>query len=169
MYDIEMFRYKYVGICAGIKALSFLIFCFDWWLINKRQLKEEEGGMTMGEVVNSMASIDKMFEAEGSGSVGAIDKHMESEEGRIVVAGGGGGSSSESTPSHCNLTPSRQPMIPGPDSRQKWQIMRDSKDYLEVSTWRPHNWRNNQDELYEVWTKKIKKNKMIFNANFQQL
>jgi organic anion transporter 3A len=123
MYDIELFRYKYVGICAGIKTLSFFIFLFDWWLIRQKQLKEkEEGGLTMGEVVNSMVSIDKLFEAEGSamGSQVAIDKQMESEEGRVMVAGDvvlGGGSSAESTPTHSNLTPSRQPMIP--DSKQK--------------------------------------------------
>lgn len=113
MYDIELFRYKYVGICAGIKLLSFLIFSFDWYLIKKHQEKEEErGGLTMGEVVNSMVSIDKLFEAENSGSLNNLDKHIESEEGRVIVAGGVN-SSSESTPTHAsNLTPSRQPMIP---------------------------------------------------------
>ena len=41
MYDIEMFRFKYVGICAGIKVLSLLISSFDWWLIKRRELEEE--------------------------------------------------------------------------------------------------------------------------------
>ena len=113
MYDIESFRYKYVGICAGIKALSFIIFLFDWWLIRNRQLREkEEGGITMGEVVNSMMSLDKLFDVDGNNIV--LEK-QDSEEGRGLV---GGSSSAESTPSHnTNLTPSRQPMIP--DCKQK--------------------------------------------------
>jgi len=48
MYDIEMFRFKYVGICAGIKVLSLLISSFDWWLIRRKELEENgregEGG-----------------------------------------------------------------------------------------------------------------------------
>ena len=33
IYDIVAFRYKYVGICAGIKSIAFLIFLLDWLLI----------------------------------------------------------------------------------------------------------------------------------------
>ena len=64
IYDIEMFRYKYVGICAGIKVLASLIFFLDWWLIRRRQAREEQqGGLTVGELVNSLVSLDKiMFE-----------------------------------------------------------------------------------------------------------
>ena len=63
IYDIEMFRYKYVGICAGIKVISFCISSFDWWLIRRRErLEKAQGGLTVGEVVNSIVSLDKMFE-----------------------------------------------------------------------------------------------------------
>ena len=105
MYDIELFRYKYVGICAGIKALSFLIFLFDWWLIRRRQLKEqEEGGMTMGEVVNSMVSIDHAAALE--------EDEADAEEG-----GSSASTSRATSPTHHMLSPTRQPMIP--ESRSK--------------------------------------------------
>merc|ERR1719219_961560 len=46
IYDIEMFRYKYVGICAGIKVLAFCISSFDWWLIRRRErLEKAQGGL----------------------------------------------------------------------------------------------------------------------------
>jgi len=40
VYDIEMFRFKYVGICAGIKVLSLIISSFDWWLISNKERQE---------------------------------------------------------------------------------------------------------------------------------
>ena len=61
IYDIEMFRYKYVGICAGIKVIASLIFFLDWWLIRRRERHEKmAGGLTVGELVNSVVSLDKV-------------------------------------------------------------------------------------------------------------
>merc|ERR1712013_508463 len=61
IYDIEMFRYKYVGICAGIKVIASLIFFLDWWLIRRRERQEKmAGGLTVGELVNSVVSLDKV-------------------------------------------------------------------------------------------------------------
>jgi len=66
MYDIEAFRYKYVGVCCGIKVLSVLTFLLDWWLIRRREKSEKkENAMTVGEVVNSIISLDKLFEPDG--------------------------------------------------------------------------------------------------------
>ncbi|CAB4061514.1 SLCO3A [Lepeophtheirus salmonis] len=67
MYDIEAFRYKYVGVCSAIKVCSVIIFLIDWWLIRNRQNMEEKSGegLSVGEVVNSMISLDKLFEQEG--------------------------------------------------------------------------------------------------------
>eukprot|EP00093_Oithona_nana_P005745 05745.XXX_182220_189329_1 [CDS] Oithona nana genome sequencing. len=67
MYDIEAFRYKYVGVCCGIKVLSVLTFLLDWWLIRRREQSEKkENAMTVGEVVNSIISLDKtLFEPDG--------------------------------------------------------------------------------------------------------
>ena len=60
LYDIEMFRYKYVGVCCGIKVLSVIIFLLDWWLIRRRQNSEKKNAaLTVGEVVNSIISLDK--------------------------------------------------------------------------------------------------------------
>jgi len=83
IYDIEMFRYKYVGICAGIKVLASLIFFLDWWLIRRRERQEEAaGGLTVGELVNSVVSLDKIvFEAEEEEEVG------DAEEGQSAPTG----------------------------------------------------------------------------------
>ena len=104
-YDIEMFRYKYVGICAGIKTISFFIFLFDWWLIRRKTKQDKEkGGITMGEVVNSIVSLDKMFEIE--------------EPEKMLGDGEEGGSSTNSTPLRdIGLSPTRQPMIPSSRSK----------------------------------------------------
>jgi organic anion transporter 3A len=68
MYDIEMFRYKYVGVCCGIKVLSVIIFIIDWWLIRNRQNseKKQQAALTVGEVVNSIISLDKLFEPDSA-------------------------------------------------------------------------------------------------------
>jgi len=111
MYDIEMFRYKYVGICAGIKVISFLISSFDWWLIRRRQLQEKnEGGLTVGEVVNSIVSLDKMFEPTvGDQEEGYHGIPLNSNNSTPTHKPS---SSSDSTPTHSVMTsPTRQPMI----------------------------------------------------------
>jgi len=67
LYDIVMFRYKYIGVCCGIKVLSVVIFIIDWWLIRKRQNAEKkQSALTVGEVVNSIISLDKLFEPDGA-------------------------------------------------------------------------------------------------------
>merc|ERR1712223_2226169 len=66
MYDIEAFRFKYVGVCCGIKVLSVLTFLLDWYLIKRRvDVEKKQTAMTMGEVVNSIISLDKLFEPDG--------------------------------------------------------------------------------------------------------
>jgi riboflavin transporter FmnP len=52
---------RYVGVCCGIKVLSVIIFLIDWWLIRKRQNseKKQQAALTVGEVVNSIISLDK--------------------------------------------------------------------------------------------------------------
>jgi len=42
MYDIEAFRFKYVGVCCGIKVLSVLTFLLDWYLIKRREDVEKK-------------------------------------------------------------------------------------------------------------------------------
>ena len=101
LYDIELFRYKYVGICAGIKALAFLIFVLTWWLIKKREEKEKlEGGINMGEIVGSIASLDKGYGLDGPGAVEDV------EEGDLGIQEDSSSSLSQVQ------SPTRQPMIP---------------------------------------------------------
>ncbi len=51
---------RYVGVCCFIKLLSLFIFLADWWLIRNRQNAEKkEAALTVGEVVNSIISLDK--------------------------------------------------------------------------------------------------------------
>lgn len=66
LYDIEQFRYKYVGICAGIKILALALFLVDWWLVRRRRQLEEQATMTIGDVVGSIISLDKLFEERPS-------------------------------------------------------------------------------------------------------
>jgi len=54
---------RYVGVCCFIKVLSVIIFLVDWWLIRNRQNAEKKNAaMTVGEVVNSIISLDKRKE-----------------------------------------------------------------------------------------------------------
>lgn len=59
LYDIEQFRYKYVGLCAGIKILALAIFSVDWWLIQRRKQLEDGQVITANEIVGSIISLDK--------------------------------------------------------------------------------------------------------------
>lgn len=59
MYDIEQFRYRYVGLCAGIKILALGIFTVDWWLVRRRKQLDETGVITATEIVGSVISLDK--------------------------------------------------------------------------------------------------------------
>ncbi|XP_069178837.1 solute carrier organic anion transporter family member 3A1 [Procambarus clarkii] len=59
IYDIEQFRFRYVGICTAIKIISAAIFVFDWLLIRWKYKLDMEGTMTVGDIVNSLMSVDK--------------------------------------------------------------------------------------------------------------
>ena len=77
VYDIELFRYKYVGICAGIKVLASLIFFLDWWLVRRRQRLEEAAALTVGELVGSVASLEKVILEGGEETGGRGDAELE--------------------------------------------------------------------------------------------
>ncbi|XP_066155367.1 solute carrier organic anion transporter family member 3A1-like isoform X1 [Euwallacea fornicatus] len=64
LYDIEQFRYRYVGLCAGIKILALGIFLTDWWLVRRRKMVDEDKVISANEIVGSIISLDKLF-AEG--------------------------------------------------------------------------------------------------------
>lgn len=50
---------RYVGICTAIKIISAAIFVFDWLLIRWKYKLDMEGTMTVGDIVNSLMSVDK--------------------------------------------------------------------------------------------------------------
>ena len=53
-------HFRYVGVCCFIKVISVIIFLIDWWLIRNRQNTEKKhAALTVGEVVNSIISLDK--------------------------------------------------------------------------------------------------------------
>jgi len=60
-YDIEMFRFKYVGICAGLKLFSVLIFILDWFMIRWKYKLDMDHTMTVGDIVNSIISVDRGY------------------------------------------------------------------------------------------------------------
>lgn len=59
MYDIEQFRYRYVGLCAAIKILALGIFTVDWWLVRRRKQLDKTAVITATEIVGSVISLDK--------------------------------------------------------------------------------------------------------------
>lgn len=65
LYDIEQFRYRYVGLCAGIKILALALFLVDWWLVRRRKHLEETAAVfNVNDIVTngSIISLDKLFE-----------------------------------------------------------------------------------------------------------
>ncbi|XP_055541090.1 solute carrier organic anion transporter family member 5A1 [Wyeomyia smithii] len=62
IYDIEKFRYKYVGLCASIKIIALFIFITDWWLVRRRKNLDKLNPLSANELVGSIISLDKLFE-----------------------------------------------------------------------------------------------------------
>lgn len=66
IYDIEKFRYKYVGLCASIKIIALVIFIIDWWLVRRRKNLDKMNPMSANELVGSIISLDKLFEEKAN-------------------------------------------------------------------------------------------------------
>ncbi|XP_059175220.1 solute carrier organic anion transporter family member 5A1-like [Physella acuta] len=62
LYDIVRFRYKYVGIAAGLKVISMCFFVGVWYFIRKRTIAEN--AVTM--VKTSHISVDKTDHKNGT-------------------------------------------------------------------------------------------------------
>ncbi|XP_060076397.1 solute carrier organic anion transporter family member 5A1-like [Ylistrum balloti] len=60
VYDIVQFRYKYVGISAGLKLLGATLFLIVWFLIKKRNEQDMQNTLSVGEIMTSVNSINKM-------------------------------------------------------------------------------------------------------------
>lgn len=63
IYDIEQFRYKYVGLASGVKIVALLIFLLDWWLVKKKKNFEDGKPLSNKDIVyGSIISLDKLFD-----------------------------------------------------------------------------------------------------------
>jgi solute carrier organic anion transporter family, member 3A len=74
VYDIEKFRYKYIGLCTGIKVVALSIFMVDWWLVRNRKHLDKLDPMSANDVVGgSIVSLDKLFDEkdnpQGAGEI----------------------------------------------------------------------------------------------------
>lgn len=62
LYDIEQFRYRYVGLCGGIKIVALGIFLADWWLVTRRRHLQQAAPLGHQDISGSIISLDKLFE-----------------------------------------------------------------------------------------------------------
>lgn len=65
VYDIEQFRYRYIGVGAGLKMISIVFFIIVWLFVRKKAMADDtdhyqQEGMTVGEMMNSVTSLDKL-------------------------------------------------------------------------------------------------------------
>ncbi|EDV98917.1 GH13584 [Drosophila grimshawi] len=68
IYDIEKFRYKYVGLCASVKLVALCIFLVDWWLVRRRKQLEKMKPLNASDpIIGSIISLDKLFEEKLTG------------------------------------------------------------------------------------------------------
>ncbi|ALC38471.1 Oatp30B [Drosophila busckii] len=68
IYDIEKFRYKYVGLCAVVKLVALAIFMVDWWLVRRRKQLDKTKPLNASDpIIGSIISLDKLFEEKLSG------------------------------------------------------------------------------------------------------
>ncbi|XP_030376921.1 solute carrier organic anion transporter family member 5A1 isoform X2 [Scaptodrosophila lebanonensis] len=68
IYDIEKFRYKYVGLCASVKLVALFIFIVDWWLVRRRKQLEKMKPLNASDpIIGSIISLDKLFEEKLTG------------------------------------------------------------------------------------------------------
>jgi solute carrier organic anion transporter family, member 3A len=73
VYDIEKFRFKYIGLCTGIKVVALSIFIVDWWLVRNRKHLDKLNPMSANDIVSgSMLSLDKTDEKDNPSGAGEI-------------------------------------------------------------------------------------------------
>lgn len=62
IYDIEKFRFKYIGLCTGIKVVALSIFIVDWWLVRNRKHLDKLDPLSVNDIAGSVVSLDKLFD-----------------------------------------------------------------------------------------------------------
>ncbi|XP_075151615.1 organic anion transporting polypeptide 30B [Haematobia irritans] len=82
IYDIEKFRYKYVGLCATVKIVALVIFIIDWWLVRRRKQLDKAKPLNLGDpVIGSIISLDKLFEEK----LAANDSNLNYDDGELAL------------------------------------------------------------------------------------
>jgi organic anion transporter 3A len=84
IYDIEKFRFKYIGLCTSIKVVALSIFCVDLWLVSRRKHLEKLQPLSANEIVGSIISLDKLFAEEKDGNLN-VNELIDCEENLRVV------------------------------------------------------------------------------------
>ncbi|WAR16891.1 SO5A1-like protein [Mya arenaria] len=63
IYNIEMFRYRYVGTSAVLKIVGGTLFTIVWFMFRQKNQREKERqlkGLSVTEMMNSVTSINKL-------------------------------------------------------------------------------------------------------------
>ncbi|XP_049879554.1 solute carrier organic anion transporter family member 5A1 isoform X2 [Pectinophora gossypiella] len=117
LYDIEQFRYRYVGLCGGIKIVALGIFMADWWLVRRRKHLEVAPPLDPHkDIAGSIISLDKLFEELPS-----------------TDNASGFRSGVTSDPSSATTTP-MEPMNPDHSREYKSTLQRTDSQYSQDST-----------------------------------
>lgn len=79
LYDIQDFRYKYVGVLSGLKLLALALFLYDFFQLKRIEEREEKEGVNAGDS-GSGRSLNNGRGGRGdplkphSGSIISLDK-----------------------------------------------------------------------------------------------
>ncbi|XP_041974935.1 solute carrier organic anion transporter family member 5A1 [Aricia agestis] len=92
LYDIEQFRYRYVGLCGGIKIVALGIFIADWWLVRRQRHLDTAAPLDPHrDIAGSIISLDKLFEeppsAENTSGVRSVSAGTPQEAGAGAAGG----------------------------------------------------------------------------------
>jgi hypothetical protein len=71
VYDIEKFRFKYIGLCTTIKFVALSIFAIDWWLVRNQKHLDKLTDLSANDFVGSSVSLDKCENEENIGGSSA--------------------------------------------------------------------------------------------------
>lgn len=84
MYDIEKFRFRYVGICTVIKVLAALLFLLDWCLIRRRHGDPSSAASAWTAPPNAMPLDEGVGDDDEDDAGRPLDK-MEPEQCRLTA------------------------------------------------------------------------------------
>lgn len=75
LYDIQDFRYKYVGVLSGLKLCALALFLYDFFMLRRIEEREEkEGQGANGEGGNGTGNQKALEGKTNQGSIISLDK-----------------------------------------------------------------------------------------------